>query len=113
MYKCILLIRNDIKMSKGKVIAQCGHAIVNMMNDINKKTKKEWMNQGEKIVSVKAPTIDDIYQIQDICKKNKIYSYIVRDAGKTQVNPDTETVCIIGPEKEDILNQFTNHLKLY
>ena len=40
MYKCILLIRNDIKMSKGKVIVQCGHAIVNMMNDINKKPKR-------------------------------------------------------------------------
>ena len=65
------------------------------------KNQKEWMDKGEKIVSVKAPSINEFYQIQDICKENNIYSYIVTDAGRTQIDPNTETVSLLDQKRRN------------
>jgi len=113
MYKCILLIRTDLKMTKGKVVAQCGHAIVNMMQNASLKNKKPWMNNGEKMISLKVNSLEQMHELHNNCIKNNIFSHIVTDAGRTQVDPGTETVCILGPEKEDVLDKYVDSLKLY
>jgi len=112
MYKCVILIREDLKMSKGKVIAQCGHAIVNMMKHSNKQKQRKWIQNGEKIVTLKISKLNDIKEIVNEIN-SKIFTHIVVDAGRTEIEPNTETVCIIGPEEENIINYYTSHLKLY
>lgn len=113
LYKCVLIIRSDLKMTKGKAIAQCGHAIVNMMNEAKQSKIQQWIECGEKIVTLKAPSIETIYNINSISLRKGVYSHIVCDAGRTQVKKGTETVCIIGPEKEEIIDKWTSVLKLY
>jgi PTH2 family peptidyl-tRNA hydrolase len=113
LYKCVLLVRSDLKMTKGKVIAQCGHGIVSMMNEAKQNKIQQWMECGEKIVTLKIPSIDSMRNIHSISTRKKVYSHIVQDAGRTQVEAGTETVCIIGPEKEEIIDKWTHGLKLY
>ena len=39
--------------------------------------------------------------------------YLVRDAGKTELEPDTATVLGIGPGPDDAINELTGELPLY
>ena len=47
-----------------------------------------------------------------MARKNNVPSYIVRDAGRTQVAAGSETVIAIGPAPEELVNSITGHLKL-
>ncbi|KAK1332868.1 hypothetical protein QTO34_006399 [Cnephaeus nilssonii] len=57
-YKMILVVRNDLKMGKGKVAAQCSHAAVSAYKQIQRKNPellKQWEYCGQPKVVVKAP----------------------------------------------------------
>lgn len=48
-YKLVVLVRNDIKMGKGKIAAQVGHATVGCALYSEKKDRKSfdaWMSKG-------------------------------------------------------------------
>lgn len=65
-YRLIMGIRNDLKMQKGKVAAQCGHAAVaayaKALNS-RPKTLKKWMRFGKiyKLISLKG--FDNLLQV--------------------------------------------------
>ena len=41
-----------------------------------------------------------------------IHTSVIRDAGRTQVDPGSITVCALGPDYENILNEIIGSLKL-
>jgi len=113
MYKCVLLVRTDLKMSCGKIAAQCGHGIAQTMKGSNKKIIREWMKTGEKIVVVQSPNLDTMVTYKKKANKLGMFAKIIYDAGHTEVEPDTPTVCVIGPFDEEIISSFTKHLQLF
>lgn len=113
MYKCVVIIRNDLKISKGKVIAQTSHGIVNMILNCNKNKISNWRDNGEKIVSVKVNDITTMLKVIEISERKGVYNYMVVDAGHTEVQPNTPTVCIIGPDTDTKIEKLTGQLKLY
>ncbi|CAF1543725.1 unnamed protein product, partial [Rotaria sordida] len=38
---------------------------------------------------------------------------LIRDAGRTQIEPGSKTVLGIGPAPSKLINEITRHLKLY
>ena len=42
-----------------------------------------------------------------------VVSYLVEDAGRTQVAPGSRTVLAVGPAPVRVLDPLTRHLKLY
>ncbi|KAF5303281.1 hypothetical protein FQA39_LY10020 [Lamprigera yunnana] len=115
-YRLILAVRNDLKMQKGKVAAQCGHASVSAYvkayhNKPN--TLKRWMQYGGTKITVKIDSEEELLELDKNAKLHDILSSIVRDAGQTQVAPGTRTVIAIGPAPRTELDKITGHLKLY
>jgi peptidyl-tRNA hydrolase len=110
--KCSIIIRKDLKMSHGKIISQVSHAIVNMVRNTNKKNLKKWIKNGEKIVSLKINSKQELLALHKKALENNIYSNIVMDAGLTQIESDI-TVCIIGPDNDNIIDTITKDLKLF
>ncbi|XP_006818139.2 peptidyl-tRNA hydrolase 2, mitochondrial-like [Saccoglossus kowalevskii] len=56
--KLIIVVRNDLKMGKGKVAAQCSHAAVSAYKKLgrtNPEMLKNWEYSGQPKVVVKAP----------------------------------------------------------
>ena len=45
-------------------------------------------------------------------KELKIPTTVIRDAGKTQIEPNTLTCCGFGPDFSNKLDKLTGHLKL-
>lgn len=133
-YRLVMAIRNDLKMQKGKVAAQCGHAAVAAYAKALQRQPellKHWMRYGiqqEKScittvslffvvggtkITVRIDSEKEMLEISEKAKKLGILSSIVRDAGQTQVAPGSRTVIAIGPAPKSVLEQITGHLKLY
>lgn len=53
-----------------------------------------------------------MYAIKEAAQKAGLVTYIVADAGRTQIAAGSETVLAIGPAPESILKTITGHLKL-
>lgn len=102
-------------MGKGKIAAQCGHAAVGVYEKaINKDPDglKIWKRTGQAKVALKTDSVDEITQIADNAKKMGLITSLIRDAGRTQIAPNSITVLGIGPAPKDIIDKVTGHLKL-
>ncbi|MCX8205742.1 MAG: peptidyl-tRNA hydrolase Pth2 [Candidatus Micrarchaeota archaeon] len=111
--KQAIIIRSDIRMGKGKAVAQGAHAAVHSYEMAKKKFPRlvsDWEMQGEKKVALKA-SLAEIEQIYSLAKKS-LPCALIRDAGLTQLEPGTITALAIGPAKASDIDAITGHLKL-
>lgn len=64
-YKLVLCIRTDLKMTKGKAAAQCGHATLGAYKTAkkqqNRKSLKKWKRSGQKKITVCLPDEATLY----------------------------------------------------
>lgn len=114
-YKQIILIRTDLKMSTGKKCAQACHASVSSSDLVrvqNKAVWKNWKNSGQKKVVLKIKNMDDMTDIYNKFIKEKIFCFLVRDAGLTQLAPGTTTALGIGPASSKDIDKITGDLTL-
>lgn len=118
--KLALVVRSDLKMSKGKTAAQCAHAAVlcfqeSQVND-NIKTRallESWLAKGQpKIVLKVDGGYEDLQKLQQKASQQGIIAALVQDAGRTQLEAGTATVLGIGPDTVDNIDQLVGHLKL-
>jgi len=110
--KQAIVVRNDIKMGKGKLATQVAHASVGSMMRASKKVVKEWEREGGKKVVLKVENLGELKALYEKAEKSKLLCFVVRDAGKTQLRPGTITCLGIGPDKEREIDKITKDLKL-
>ena len=110
--KQVILVRNDLKMSKGKIGAQVGHACVGAVLKCDKSILKKWLNSGQKKVCLKVNSKEELYKFNQIAKDMGICTNLITDAGHTELKPNTQTTLAIGPDFENNINKVTNDLKL-
>ncbi len=115
-YKVVVLVRNDLKMSKGKAAAQACHAAVSCALAAQKKHPSEfsaWNSAGQKVSVLKVESQKDLFEFKAIAEAQGITCSIVCDAGRTEVDPGTYTCLGIGPEKQEKLDKITGELKMF
>ncbi len=112
MYKQIIIVRNDLKMGKGKIAAQCAHASVSVLDKAKKTVVDAWKESGQKKVVLKVKDLEELMKIKKECSSAKIPTSLITDAGLTQLEPGTITVMAIGPDEEKRINKITGHLKI-
>ena len=111
--KQVIVVRKDIKMSKGKMAAQCCHGCLGSYKNANPDKIKAWENEGQAKVVLKIPTLEDLLKLEKKVKKNKIPSCLVTDAGRTELPESTITCLGIGPDNDKIIDKVTGDLKLF
>ncbi|KAI3762338.1 hypothetical protein L1987_52766 [Smallanthus sonchifolius] len=113
-FKMVLVVRNDLKMGKGKIAAQCSHATLGLYKKILHRAPKalsRWEMCGQVKVVVKIESEDDMLELQKRAKSLSIPTHIVIDAGRTQIAPNSRTVmAVLGPA--DMVDDVTGGLKL-
>ncbi|RZB39776.1 peptidyl-tRNA hydrolase 2, mitochondrial, partial [Asbolus verrucosus] len=91
-YRLIMGVRNDLKMQKGKVAAQCGHAAVaayaKALNH-TPKTLSKWLKYGGTKIAVRVDSEEELLELDKRAREMNVLSSIIRDAGQTQVAPGT------------------------
>ncbi|KAH7648495.1 hypothetical protein FG379_002945 [Cryptosporidium bovis] len=101
-------------MGKGKIAAQCGHAILGAYKRAIKtcpNAVEMWEKSGQAKIVLKV-VLDELFDSDKKAKKKGVPSYLVRDAGRTQISPGEYTAIAIGPAPSEILNEITGEYKL-
>ena len=114
--KMIFVVNNSLKMGKGKIAAQVGHAVLGVYKKNLKEKRHDMLNKwditGEAKVVVKVNSERDMFTIKYNAEKMGMCTYVVQDAGKTQIAQGSNTVLAIGPDFQNRLNMVTGNLKL-
>jgi len=112
MWKQVIVVRKDLKLSKGKTAAQVAHASLESYKRSSSEDQIEWEAWEAKKVVLKADDMQELLAIQRAAKKARLPHALIHDAGKTEVEPGTVTVLGIGPCDEDEVDKITGHLKM-
>ncbi|NXM29229.1 PTH2 hydrolase, partial [Oxyruncus cristatus] len=115
-FKMVLIVRNDLKMGKGKVAAQCSHAAVSAYKQVERRNPellKQWEYCGQPKIVLKAPDEETLVQLLTEAKRLGLTVSLIQDAGRTQIAPGSRTVLGIGPGPADVIDKVSGHLKLF
>ena len=114
-FKQCIVIREDIKLSAGKLAVQVAHAAVMAVEraeKMDKSTVSNWKGEGQKKVVLKAPGVPDLYRLREDAERAGIASAIVIDAGLTEIPAGTVTALGLGPAPNKQMDKVTGKLKL-
>jgi len=111
MYKQIIIVRKDLKLSRGKLAVQVAHASLEAFKKTKKIVREKWAREGAKKVVLK---VNDLNQMLFIYRKAKDMDFpcaLIKDAGLTELPPGTVTAVGIGPCNEKEIDKITGNLK--
>ncbi|XP_045591880.1 peptidyl-tRNA hydrolase 2, mitochondrial [Procambarus clarkii] len=114
--KLVLIVRNDLKMGKGKVAAQCSHATLKAYKQTKKKNPrllKAWEMNGQPKVVLKVDDEPSMMDLASLARDAGLTVSIIQDAGRTQIAAGSRTVLGVGPGSKELVDTVTGHLKLY
>lgn len=126
MVKQIIVAREDLCMTPGKLAAQVAHASMGAL--INKREMlpgptmvvdltedgHEWLlNSFTKIV-LGASSQEQLEEIALRCHENNVYCAIIEDNGRTEFNGEPTVTCLgIEPLEAEKVDKITGNLRLY
>ncbi|MBA7474889.1 MAG: peptidyl-tRNA hydrolase [Candidatus Bathyarchaeum sp.] len=114
-YKLVIVLRTDIKMSKGKMAAQAGHAAVSA-SEYARKNRPEWWNpwimEGQCKIAVKVKSEQEILELERKARNAKLPAVLIVDRGLTEIPPNTITCLGIGPAPANKMDAITGKLSL-
>ena len=102
--KQVIVVRNDLGISTGKLVTQACHAAVLGYRDV-----KARGDEKKVVVHTDGGTL---MERRDRAKDNDIPHQIVQDAGKTEVDPGTVTALAVGPAPQEQVDSITGDLPL-
>lgn len=136
--KMMIVMRRDLKMRKGKIAAQAGHACVETVLLALKKESRlydfeessdgmiikdnqqassplsEWFQYGCAKVCVCVDSEAELLDIAKIATEKGILCAVITDAGITEFHGiPTKTCLALEPLPCDVADELTGHLNLY
>ena len=114
-YKQVIAFRSDLKISKGKIAAQSGHAAVSAVEEARKHFKewwKAWLREGQCKIAVKVESAKELLELEKQAKELAIPCALIVDRGLTEVPPGTITCLGIGPAPVEKIDKITSMLPL-
>ena len=139
MYKQVIVMRKDLNMRKGKMIAQGAHASMKVIVDLFKVSYIDAYNKDEeydrfieykfatvadspldnwlsglfKKITVSVDSENELIEIYNKAKEANMLCSMIEDAGITEFGGVvTKTCCCIGPALSSDIDKITGHLKL-
>jgi len=111
-YKQVILVREDLKLPKGKLAAQSSHASVDATLKSDKKIIELWKKEGGKKIVLKIKDEEELFKYKQMAEDAGIKTALITDAGHTVVEPGTITCLGIGPDEETKIDSVTGNLKM-
>ncbi|KAJ9103451.1 Gluconate transport-inducing protein [Naganishia cerealis] len=116
-----LVVRQDLKMGKGKAAAQCLHATLALYKKITSSTSasynpqmvQRWERNGQAKITLQVPDQETMDMLFAQAMSIGVNAAIIHDAGRTQIAAGSATVLGLGPAPKAVLDQITGDLKLY
>jgi len=115
-YKQVIVFRSDLRLSKGKIAAQAGHAAVSAGEEARKHRKKwwePWIDEGQCKIAVKVKSEKELLELEKQAKELALPCALIVDKGLTEIPPGTITCLGIGPAPSEIVDKLTGMLPLF
>jgi PTH2 family peptidyl-tRNA hydrolase len=120
MIKQVLVLRKDLNMRKGKMIAQGAHASLLAFEraiyttDDFRKWANEWRETGTTKIVVSVSSLEEFNALWEAAEKldTAIPKYKVLDAGHTEFKEPTYTAIGLGPAPAELIDTLTGTLPL-
>lgn len=123
--KQVLVVRSDLGMRKGKMIAQGAHASLKVFLDRARVSDalgltipltdemRVWMDNGYAKISVRAYSEEHLLDLHRQARRAGLPCALIQDEGRTEFHGvPTYTALAIGPAKTEDLDPITRELKL-
>jgi peptidyl-tRNA hydrolase, PTH2 family len=123
--KQAIVIRRDLKMRRGKEIAQGSHASMAFLtrrlepNDLGFKIELSeaevvWLDSSFVKVTLQVQTEEELLEVYEKAKAAGLEAHLITDSGKTEFNGvPMNTAVAIGPDWSEKIDEITGTLKLY
>jgi len=114
-YKLVVVVRDDLEMSVGKLSAQVAHAAVTCALEAKAKKAKwfsEWYREGQRKVVLKVDGVEDLKELKEQASRARLPYALITDAGLTELPPNTTTCLGIGPGPAKDIDSITGSLPL-
>ena len=123
--KQVIVVRSDLGMRKGKMIAQGAHASLKVFLDRGRISEglglfvpltddmKAWVSGSFTKVAVRATSEAELLDLHRKARRADLPVAIIQDSGKTEFHGElTYTALAIGPAKSEDIDPITGDLKL-
>jgi len=118
--KQVIVMRTDLNMRKGKMIAQGAHASLKVLldnDDIRESAgwtaRGEWLDGVFTKICLRVDSEEELLELHSIAMLAGLHSALITDAGRTEFGGVPTNTCLaIGPEYPEDLDPITGHLKL-
>ena len=114
-YKQVIVFRSDLRLSKGKIAVQAGHAAISAAEEARKRHKEwweAWMKEGQCKIAVKVRSEKELLELEKQAKDLALPCALIIDRGLTEVPPGTVTCLGIGPAPAEKIDKITGMLPL-
>ena len=111
-YKQCIIIREDLKLSRGKLAVQVAHAAVSAAEQADPSDRRAWKEGGQKKIVLQVKELPEMYELKMDAEAAGLPVSLITDAGLTEIPPGTVTALGIGPGRSDKLDAVTGELRL-
>lgn len=122
--KQVIVMRHDLKMRRGKQIAQGAHASMSFMcrrlqqggsvslTDFTD-AQREWLTGAIAKVCCRVDSEEDLMAIHDKAVEAGMEVHLITDSGKTEFHGEPTNTCLaVGPDDAEQIDEITGHLQL-
>ena len=122
--KQVLVMRHDLKMRRGKQIAQGAHASMSFLCrrlqvagsvslDGLTDAQRAWLIGAFAKVCCRVDSEEELMQIHDKAVEAGLEVHLITDSGRTEFHGQPTRTCLaIGPDEADKIDAITGHLQL-
>ena len=112
-YKQVIIIRTDLEMSCGKKCVQVSHASIGAFCNASLVIQKAWLLEGQRKIVLKVNNEHKLFDLDGLAQNLGLPTFLVQDAGRTEIEPGTLTALGIGPPKTLDIDKITGKLSLF
>lgn len=125
-HKQVIIMRKDLNMRKGKLVAQGAHASLGailgecaqdgdkLVLDLKDERMAPWLTGRFKKICVYVNSEEELLEIYNTALTAGLICSIIKDSGLTEFHGvPTLTAVAVGPDREDRIDAVTKHLPLF
>ena len=123
-FKQVIVMRHDLRMRRGKQIAQGAHASMSFICrrlqegdavslDDFAESQKAWLEGAFAKVCCRVDSEEELLEIFNKANDAGLEVHLITDSGKTEFHGQPTKTCLaIGPDEVGKVNEVTGHLRL-